>query len=73
MNYLRFLRMSRGLSQAGLCRMLGLNRPVYCQIENGVYAKPSSKMLRRLQAFFGREWTFERFMAIVPEKQVVNL
>ena len=73
MNYLHFLRCQRGLTQKNLAELLKLNAVTVCRIERGWYAKPPSGYEERLQAIFGREWTFQRLMEPVPDLTVGTL
>jgi len=38
-----------------------------CRVENGWYAKPPAGLEERVQAVFGKEWTFKKLMESVPD------
>lgn len=67
MNHLNYLRLQRGLSQRDLASLLKIHPATMNRIERGWVAKPPEGLEGRLQAVFGKEWTFERLMERVPE------
>ncbi len=69
MTYLKMLRQAHGLSQADLGKRLGYPRTKVSMFENGWYAKPPRGLEERLQAVFGKHWTFTRLMETVPTSE----
>jgi transcriptional regulator with XRE-family HTH domain len=67
MNYMKFLRLSRCWSQSFLAKMLGIHEGTYSRIENGWLTRPPKGLDERLEAVFGKQWTFERLMQPVPD------
>jgi len=67
MNYLMYLRLRRGLSQKDLAELLKIHPVVMCKVERGWFTRPPKALEERLQAVFGREWTFSRLMEAVPD------
>jgi transcriptional regulator with XRE-family HTH domain len=53
MNYLRFLRQQRGISQQQLAQMLGTAPDVLCKLERGWHQKPPGSLGHKLVQFFG--------------------
>jgi len=67
MNHLQYLRQTRGLSQRDLSRLLDCHPTTVNRIERGWFAKPPAGLEDRLQAVFGKEWTFKKLMESVPD------
>lgn len=72
MNKLQVLRMQRGLSQAQLGKMLGIDPSTLSRCERGWFAKAPSGLEEKLRQFFGPEWTFTRLMEPVPDLTAGN-
>jgi transcriptional regulator with XRE-family HTH domain len=70
MNNLQLLRLQKKLSQRDLAKILKLHPSTINRVERGWFAKPPDGLEKRLQAVFGKEWTFARLMEPVPDLMV---
>jgi transcriptional regulator with XRE-family HTH domain len=66
MNWLKYLRMQRGLSQPELAKRLGITSSFLSRIECGWQARVPAVLESRLRGVFGEEWDFKALMERVP-------
>lgn len=61
MDFLKELRMSKGMTQTDVSNLAGISQPAYCNIENSE-RRPSVEMAKKIGAVLGFDWTrfFER-------------
>lgn len=67
MTKLKALRMARGVSQTQLARDLGVTPLTLSRCENGWFARPPRGLLDKLRAYYGPEWSWDKFIAPAPE------
>jgi transcriptional regulator with XRE-family HTH domain len=67
MTCLKILRLKRGLSQESLAKMLSIHPTLMSRLECGWLARISPQLEQRLQAVFGKEWTFTKLMEQPPD------
>lgn len=67
MNHLEFLRRERGISQRELAAIIGVNQSILSRCERGWWTKPPKGLEGKLQAYFGKQWTFDKLMQPVSD------
>ena len=68
MTNLQFLRVQQGLSQRDLASKIGVDSTILSRLERGWFAKISPDYERKLQDFFGSQWTFEELSRSVKHQ-----